>query len=134
MNRRIAGTVCGRRMKWAVVAFWIVVTVVLGFGFGSKITDEENNEASSWLPGNAESTEALAQTAAFQSENTLRTTVVYERSGGLTDADLAKVNADLEEFSGYDGQTIDQIVGKAIPDGDTKVIFDGEVSWTDRLR
>jgi len=127
MTRRIAGAVCGRRVKWAVLAFWVVVTMVLGFGFGSKITDEENNEASSWLPASAESTEALEQTEVFQSENTLRTTVIYERDGGLTDADLAKVNADLEEFSGYDGQTLAEIVGKDVPDGDTEVVFDGDV-------
>jgi RND superfamily putative drug exporter len=128
MNRRIAGTVCGRRMKWAVVAFWVIVTMVLGFGFGSKITDEENNETSSWLPASAESTEALEQSLVFQSENTLQTTVIYEREGGLTEADLAKVDADVQEFSGYDGQTLDQIVGAEVPDGDTKVVFDGEVA------
>jgi RND superfamily putative drug exporter len=126
MTRRFAGAVCGRRIKWAVLAFWIVVTAVLGFGFGSKITDEENNEASSWLPASAESTEALEQTQAFQSENTLRTTIVYERDGGLTDADLAKVNADLQEFSTYDGQTLNQILGKEVSDGDTKIVFDGQ--------
>jgi putative drug exporter of the RND superfamily len=127
MNRRIAGIVCGRRMKWGVVAFWIVVTVALGFTFGTKISDEENNEYSSWLPASAESTEALEQSTVFQSENTLRTTVIYERAGGLTDADLDKVNADHEEFSTYDGQTLAEIVGKDVPDGDTAVVFDGEI-------
>jgi putative drug exporter of the RND superfamily len=127
MHRRLAGTVSGRRMKWAVLVFWIAVTAVLGFGFGSKITDEENNEASSWLPASAESTEALDQTAVFQSENTLRTTVVYERAGGLTEADLAKVDSDLQTFSGYNGQTLNEIVGKDVPDGDTVVVFDGDV-------
>jgi putative drug exporter of the RND superfamily len=115
-------------MKWVVLAFWLAVTAVLGFGFGMKITDEENNEASSWLPGSAESTKALEQTAVFQSENTLRTTVIYERSGGLTDADLAKIDADLQTFSAYDGQTLNEIVGEDLPDGDTKVVYDGETA------
>jgi RND superfamily putative drug exporter len=127
MYKPIARTVCGRRTKWAVVIFWVIVTAVLGFGLGSKITDQENNETSSWLPGSAESTEALEQTAAFQSENTLRTTVVYAREGGLTDADSAAIQADLEEFKGYDGRTLDDIVGDAVPDGDARVRFDGEV-------
>jgi RND superfamily putative drug exporter len=127
MHRRIATTVCGRRTKWAVVIFWVIVTAVLGFGLGSKITDQENNETSSWLPGSAESTEALEQSAAFQSENTLRTTVVYARDGGLTAADSAAIQADVEEFKGYDGRTLNDIVGDTVPDGDATVRFDGEV-------
>ena len=40
------------------LAFWIVAVVGLG-GFAGKLTEVQNNEASSWLPGNAESTQAL---------------------------------------------------------------------------
>ncbi|HYJ68122.1 MAG TPA: hypothetical protein VEX15_10730 [Nocardioidaceae bacterium] len=73
-TRRFAAVICGRRAKWIVVAIWLAVTVALGVGLGSQLTDEEDNAASSWLPDSAESTEALGQIDVFQSENTFPTT------------------------------------------------------------
>ena len=55
MHRQIAGKLTGRVTKWVVLAFWIIAVVVLG-SFAGKLTEVQNNEASSWLPGNAEST------------------------------------------------------------------------------
>ena len=46
-------------------------------GFAGKLTEVQNNEASSWLPGNAESTKALDKLAPFQDPNAIPTTVVY---------------------------------------------------------
>src|SRR4029450_9927583 len=110
MRRRFASAVCGRRVKWVVLAFWIVVTVVLG-GFGAKLADVEDNETVNWLPGSAESTQALEETPASRSDTTLAAVVVYERDGGVTEADIAKAQADAEEFAEMDGQTVDEYVG-----------------------
>ena len=50
MHRQIAGKLTGRVTKWIVLAVWIIVFGVAG-GFAAKLTDVQNNEASSWLPG-----------------------------------------------------------------------------------
>jgi putative drug exporter of the RND superfamily len=127
MRRRFATAVCGRRVKWVVLAFWIVVTVVLG-GFGAKLADVEDNETVNWLPGSAESTQALEEITAFRSDTTLDAVVVYERDGAVTEADIAKAQADAEEFAEMDGQTVDEYVGHEVPKGDTEVNIDGQVS------
>ena len=129
MSRGIAGAVCGRRMKWVVVAFWILVTIVLG-GFGAKLADVEDNETVNWLPGSAESTQALQKTAAFRSDTTLDAVVVYQRDGGITPADVADAEADLDEFSQMNGRTIGDVVGDdTIPYADTVITIDGQTQF-----
>ena len=127
VTRGLAGVVCGRRAKWVVLAMWLVITAVLGVGLGSQLTDEESNEASSWLPESAESTKALNQIDVFQSENTFPTTMVYERTSGITAQDLAAVRADIADFQSYNGRTVSDIVGDDIPDGDAVVTLDGPI-------
>jgi RND superfamily putative drug exporter len=128
MTRKFAGAVCGRRIKWAVLAFWIVIFGVLGFGFGSKIADVEDNETVNWLPGSAESTQALEEINQFRSDTTLDAVVVYERDGGLTDADITKAQADADEFRDMDGQTVGDYLGdQNAAEADTKIHLDGDV-------
>lgn len=117
MNRKLASAVCGPRTKYAVVAFWIVTIAILA-GFGSRITEAENNQAASWLPGNAESTKVLEAQMSFQSPDTLPAVVVYQRDGGLTPADQAKIDGDIKAFKALQGTKAE--------DG-TKIIIDGEI-------
>ena len=58
MHRQIAGKLTGRVTKWIVLVFWILVVGVSSV-YAQKLTDVQNNEASSWLPATAESTRAL---------------------------------------------------------------------------
>ncbi len=118
MHRSVANAVCGPVTKWLVVVFWITAVIVM-YGFASKISEIENNEASSWLPGDAESTQALEAQLAFLSPDTLPAIVVYERSGGLTPADQDKVAADATTFA--------ELEGTELEDG-TLVTIDGEVT------
>jgi RND superfamily putative drug exporter len=128
MTRKFANAVCGRRIKWVVLAFWIVVTVVLG-GYGAKLADVEDNETVNWLPGSAESTQALEEITAFRSDTTLDAVMVYERDGGVTGADIAQAEADAEEFAAMDGQTVGEVVGDdSVAEADTVVTIDGEVA------
>jgi RND superfamily putative drug exporter len=90
MHRQIAGKLTGRVTKWLVLAFWILVVVVFG-GFAGKLTDVQDNQAQSWLPGNAESTKALDKLEPFQDQNDIPTTLVYHRPGGLTQSDLSTI-------------------------------------------
>jgi RND superfamily putative drug exporter len=108
MHRQIAGRLTGRVTKWLVLAFWVVVLAVSS-GFASKLTDVQNNEASSWLPASAESTRALEKLAPFQDPNDIPTVVVYTRPGGLTPQDLSAIRSQMSELQGMDG-----VVGKAV--------------------
>jgi RND superfamily putative drug exporter len=47
--RRIASLPGGRRTKWVVLGFWIVVFAVAG-PLAGKLNSAQQNDASSWLP------------------------------------------------------------------------------------
>ncbi|MDX6327174.1 MAG: putative drug exporter of the superfamily [Nocardioidaceae bacterium] len=108
MHRQIAGRLTGRVTKWVVLVFWVVVLAVSS-GFASKLTDVQNNEASSWLPASAESTQALEKLAPFQDPNDIPTVVVYTRPGGLTSEDLSAIHSQVTQLQGMDG-----VVGKVV--------------------
>ncbi|MGW3241071.1 MMPL family transporter [Streptomyces sp. NPDC001070] len=90
--RTWAGLVCGRRSKWAVLALWLLLLVVVA-PLAQKLTDAQRNDSSSWLPGSAESTQVLELQKQFLPD-TAPAVVVYARPGGLTDADRATVDQD----------------------------------------
>jgi RND superfamily putative drug exporter len=102
MHRQIAGRLTGPATKWVVLAFWILMLVVFG-GLAGKLTDVQNNEASSWLPGSAESTKALDKLAPFQDQDDIPTTLVYHRAGGLTDADVATIAKQVDQVQQIKG-------------------------------
>ena len=85
----------GRRSKWVVFLVWLVA-IFLSFGTNlpGKFTDAEDNESTSFLPGDAESTEVLAKAEALQGGELAPAAIVYRRAGGLTDADRAKIAED----------------------------------------
>jgi RND superfamily putative drug exporter len=108
MHRQIAGKLTGRVTKWIVLAFWLIAVGVLG-GFAGKLTEVQNNEASSWLPGNAESTKALEKLQPFQDQNAIPTTVVYSKKSGLTPEDLTTIQQQATEL-----QQMDDVEGKVV--------------------
>ena len=91
MHRQIAGRLTGRVTKWIVLAAWIIIFVVAS-GFAAKLTDVQNNEASSWLPASAESTKVLDELSTTVDPNDIPTLVVYHRSSGLTEDDFAAMD------------------------------------------
>lgn len=95
-GRGVAWLVCGRRTKWLVVLFWLVV-IVAAAPLAQKLTDAQDNQASSWLPGSAESTQVLDISAEFRPEQ-IPAIVVYARDGGLTAEDRARITEDLGEL------------------------------------
>jgi putative drug exporter of the RND superfamily len=100
MPRSMTGFVTGRRTKYVVLLFWLVLVAVAG-PLAGKLTGEQENEAKSWLPGSAESTQVLDAQAVFTSPNTIPAVLLYERDTALTAADQAKITADVATFSGY---------------------------------
>ena len=87
---RLAALPCGKVSKWIVLALWIVA-IAVSFGPASKLTGAQENDAVSWLPGNAESTEVLKASAQFSSPDEIPAVLVYVRDSGITPADLQAV-------------------------------------------
>ena len=104
MHRQIAGRLTGPVSKWIV----LVVSLLIAAGmstFSAKLIDVQNNEASTWLPSSAESTKVLEELSETVDPNDIPTLVVYNRSSGLTEDDLAAMDAQAAEIAELDGVT-----------------------------
>ncbi|MFI6444659.1 MMPL family transporter [Kitasatospora sp. NPDC050543] len=106
--RRLAAVPCGRRSKWIVLLLWVVLAVAAG-PLAGKLMDAEDNEASSWLPGSAESTQVLVEQRSFQPVDTAQAVVVYLRPSGITEADRAEATKDAAAFA-----ALPHVVGKVV--------------------
>ncbi|MBJ7357949.1 MMPL family transporter [Nocardioides sp.] len=132
MHRQIAGKLTGRVTKWLVLLAWLVLFAVLG-SLSSKLIDVQDNEASSWLPGSAESTKVLDEISETVDPNDIPTLVVYSREGGLTESDLAAIEEQGQELAQVEGVTDDGVLTPAaaaqIPDLPFQLLSeDGEVA------
>src|SRR3954447_5341610 len=66
-----------------VVLLWLFVGGPLG-SFAGRLAEVQKNDNASFLPKSAESTGVLNELQRFSGEQSLPTTVVFEREGGLT--------------------------------------------------
>src|SRR4051812_2446498 len=134
MHRQIAGKLTSPVTKWVVLAAWVVIFGVAGM-FAQKLTDVQDNEASSWLPASAESTKALGELAPFQDQNDIPTTVVYHRDGGLTQEDLAAIQGQvpqIQDMNGVQGAVVGPVVSEDGVVAQTLVTFNfGKNGWND---
>src|SRR4051812_2864501 len=88
---RLLSLPAGRTAKWIVL---IVVVLIYG-GLASqagKLEGAQKNESSSWLPADAESVKALDAVKRFPGGELAPAVIVYERRGGLTAADKARID------------------------------------------
>ena len=95
---QIAALPCGKRSKFLVVVFWLIVVALVG-SLAGKLQGAEKNDASSYLPTSAQSTQELNLQARFASKNLNPAVVVYQRQSGITGADLRKAAADARAFA-----------------------------------
>ncbi len=100
-RRSLFAIAAGRRSKWVVFLVWIVgIFIAAGPAqLPTKFSDAENNESTSFLPGDAESTHALTATEDLQGGELAPAVIVYERDSGLTPADFAKIRQDVAEMT-----------------------------------
>ncbi|MGW0336962.1 MMPL family transporter [Streptomyces sp. NPDC003011] len=101
-KRGIGHLVCGRRAKWLVLVLWLVVLFATA-PFAQKLTDAQDNDAASWLPGSAESTQVLQLSEDFRPEQ-IPAIVVYARADGLTAQDRARITeaaAELRQLTAH---------------------------------
>jgi len=95
-RRSIFALAGGPRAKWIVLILWVVgILVAAGpANLPAKFADAEQNESTSFLPGDAESTKALEATTSLQGGELAPAVIVYRRESGLAPADRAKIAAD----------------------------------------
>ncbi len=108
---RLAAAVCGRRAKWLVVGFWIAV-MALSYPLSAKLMGAQDNDAASWLPGDAESTRVVElQQEAFATGDRLpRRSSSTSGQGGITADDTAVAAAQTAEIGALDNVP-DEVVG-----------------------
>ncbi|MGY4770155.1 MMPL family transporter [Kribbella sp. CWNU-51] len=116
---RLAALPCGKVSKWIVLALWIVAVAVC-FSPAGKLTGAQENDAVSWLPGNAESTKVLKESAQFSSPDEIPAVLVYERSSGITPADLQAVAGHVTQYGEL--PDVDRDVIGPIPSEDRKAL------------
>ncbi|HEV7399308.1 MAG TPA: MMPL family transporter [Solirubrobacterales bacterium] len=104
----------GRRAKWIVFAVWFVAIFIASgpANLPAKFEDAESNEATSYLPGSAESTHALHATESLQKGEIAPAVIVFRRESGLTPADHQTIVEDVGKM------TAKRFPG-VIPDGAT---------------
>jgi len=81
--RRLTEIPAGSWTKWIAVGFWLVVLVIAP-PLSGKLMGAEKNNASAWLPANAESTKVLDVQARFQSPDPAPAELSQERASALT--------------------------------------------------
>jgi putative drug exporter of the RND superfamily len=94
----LASFVTGRRGKFVVLAIWVVAFAALS-PLGAKLSDETQDDTASFLPESAESTEVVEiLDEEFPGGETTQGLIVYQRDGGLTDADRQKIAQDADSL------------------------------------
>ena len=112
-RRSIFAVPAGRRSKWVVLLVWVLALfITFGTNLPGKFAEAEDNESTSFLPGDAESTEVLTAAEELQGGELAPAVIVYRREGGLTAADRAKIAADA-------GRLTEERFPGVVPDGAT---------------
>src|SRR5687767_13261788 len=95
-RRSIFTRPAGPRAKWVVLAVWLIaIFIAFGANLPGKFTDAEDNESTSFLPGDAESTKALQAAEELQGGELAPAVIVYRRESGLTPADRREIIEDV---------------------------------------
>ena len=115
----VAGLPAGRITKWAVIAVWLTLGVVVG-PLARQLPHVERNDATAFAPRGAESTKARDLLATTTAAQELLAVVVYARKGGLTAADRTKAARDQHELAGI---AVGQRVGSPIESADGQALL-----------
>jgi RND superfamily putative drug exporter len=100
-RRSIFSFPAGRRSKWIVFAIWFVAIFVAAgpANLPGKFSDAEKNDSASFLPGDAESTEALTAIEELQGGELAPAVIVFRRESGLTAADRRLIQEDVAKLA-----------------------------------
>ena len=81
------------------LTWFVVIFASFGGGCPEKYTDAQENESTSFLPGDAESTKALTAAEELQGGELAPAVILYRRESGLTAADKQKIVTDVEALT-----------------------------------
>jgi RND superfamily putative drug exporter len=95
---RIVALIAGRRSKFVVLGAWLLAIVALG-PFIGKFEDAQENEPSSFLPGDAESVRVLEASDAFPGGEVTAAIVVFRNPDGLDSAAREAIAGTRTEFA-----------------------------------
>jgi putative drug exporter of the RND superfamily len=124
--------------KFVVLAIWILIAVAVSSS-AAKFEDAQKNEATSFLPGDAESTKVLDVLKQFGQSDVADAVVVFSRPSGLTQADRQAVRdfrrglaSDPPPATGdpapvvysQDGRAALVIAPVTVPEGESKLLLD----------
>ena len=98
----VANAVSRSGTSLLLLVAWLLILPAAGF-LSSKLYGITNNDASSYLPGTAESTQVYSILAHQGRPQPVDATVVYVRETGITPQDQAKVAADASAFARLTG-------------------------------
>ena len=102
MLRTIAKWAGGRRAKWYVVGFWLLLLVLSQLP--GKLTDVTEDRISSFLPGDSSAIVAdKVIEDRFPGGQTTSSVAVYHRAGGLSDADKQTIADQAEKIGQVKG-------------------------------
>ncbi|HEY6696553.1 MAG TPA: MMPL family transporter [Solirubrobacteraceae bacterium] len=102
MLRTIAKWAGGRRTKWYVLGFWLLLLVLSQLP--GKLTDVTEDRIASFLPDDSAAIVAdKVIEDRFPGGQTTSSVAVYHRAGGLTDADQQTIAAEAEKIGQVDG-------------------------------
>src|ERR671915_1310932 len=89
----------GRRSKWLVALFWLVVFLGLNAAnIFERYSDAEKNRTVDYYPEKADSIQLLERIEEFPSGERFAAVAVYRRDGGLTEQDRAAIAQDRREL------------------------------------
>ena len=121
MHRNIAGWVTHHWAKWVVVVLSLIFVGGIGGTFGPKLSEIQENDIASFLPGDAESTQVITQSAKLGADpDAVPVVVLYVRDAGITSADTAKVAADAKAIGAL-ASVADEVAGP-VPSEDGKAL------------
>ncbi|MDT0442188.1 MMPL family transporter [Streptomyces johnsoniae] len=84
-----------RAILWGIVALWVGLLAIAA-PLGGKVGDVESNETIDYLPESADSTQVVELQERLPGGETTELILVYERDGGLTDADREAARAQVD--------------------------------------
>jgi putative drug exporter of the RND superfamily len=99
------------RVVWVFGALALLILLIglTGGSYQGKLADVQKNDNSSFLPDSADSTKVADEQQKFSTIQSIPGFIVYQRQGGLTDADKAAIQSDIQEFKTIKGVSADEV-------------------------
>lgn len=115
--------VTGRKTKYLVIAFWVLLFLILG-GKAGEFEKVQINTSESYLPGSAESLKVIEAEQQLPGGEQLPGLLVFQRDAGLTERDREAVD---EAAQSLNDDPLDAQIGPAVAsfaeDGKTATIY-----------